>query len=102
MSNCIFYQVEELIQGDLGYLLQEFGSFPTQISRFFGLGEPYRQTVAATDQLGTWGLGHIKEHAKLYILSSGRFSLRGFGIVGAGVWEFSHTNFEIFWFGGTI
>jgi hypothetical protein len=82
--------------------VQGFGNSPTQISRFFGLGEPYRQTVAATDQLGTWGLGHIKEHAKLYILSSGRFSLRGFGIVGAGVWEFSHTNFEIFWFGGTI
>jgi hypothetical protein len=59
-------------------------------------------TDPGTDQIGTWGLGHIKEHVKLYILSGGRFFLRGFGIVGAGVWVFSHTNFEIFGFGGTI
>jgi|SRR3981189_252979 hypothetical protein len=102
MSNYIFYQVEESIQGDLGYLLQDFVNSPTQISKFLGLGEPYRQTVPGTDQLWTWGLGHIKEHVKPYVLLGGRFFLRGFGIVGAGVWEFSHTNFEIFWFGGTI
>jgi len=75
---------------------------PTQISRFLGLGEPYRQTVPGTDQIGTCSLVHLKEHAKLYILSGGRFFLRGFGIVGAGLCEFPHTNFEIFWFGGTI
>jgi hypothetical protein len=33
-------------------------------------------------------LGHIKGHVKLYILLGGRFFLRGFGIVGAGVWKF--------------
>src|SRR5256885_6738190 len=49
--------------------------------------------------IGPWGLVHIKEHAQLYIRLGGRFFLRGFGIVGAGVWEFSHTNFEIFGFG---
>jgi hypothetical protein len=101
-SNYIFYQVEELIQGDLGYFVQEFGSFPTQISRFFGLGEPYRQTVPGTDQLWLWGLVHIKGHVKLYILSGGRFFLRGSWPFGAGDWKFPHTNFEIFWFGGTI
>src|SRR3981189_895564 len=101
-SNCIFYQVEELIQGDLGYLLQEFGSFPTQISRFFGLGEPYRQTVPATDQLWPWGFLHIKEDVKLYILSGGEAFPWSSWLYGAGDWEFSHTNFEIFWFGGTI
>jgi hypothetical protein len=38
--------------------------------------------------MGTWELEHIKEHVKLYILLGGRFFLRGFGIVGAGVWKF--------------
>ena len=38
--------------------------------------------------MGTWELEHIKEHVKLYILSGGRFFLRGFGIVGAGVGSF--------------
>jgi len=65
-------------------------------------GELYAPTMAATDQLWTWGFLHIQEDVKLHILSGGRFFLRGFGIVGAGVWEFSHTNFEIFGFGGTI
>jgi hypothetical protein len=102
MSNYIFYQVEESIQGDLGYLLQDFGNSPTQISRFLGLGESYRQTVPATDQIGTCSLVHIKEHSKLHILSSGGVNPGGFGIVGAGVWEISHTNFEIFGFWGTI
>ena len=99
MSNCIFYQVEELIQGDLGYLLQEFGSFPTQISRFFGLGEPYRQTVPGTDQLSLWELVHITEHVQLYILSGSRFFLRGSWQFWGGDWKFPHTNFEIFGFG---
>jgi hypothetical protein len=58
--------------------------------------------VAPTDQLWIWGLAHIKEHVKLYIVLGGRFFLRGFGIVGAGVCDFSHTNFEIFGFGGTL
>jgi hypothetical protein len=58
--------------------------------------------MPATDQLWTWRLGHIKEHVKLYILLGGGVNPGGFGIVGAGVWEFSHTNFEIFGFGGTI
>jgi hypothetical protein len=83
-------------------MVQDFEKSPTQISRFLGFGELYALTMAATDQIGTWGLGHIKEHARLYILLGGRFFLRGFGIVGAGVWEFSHRNFEIFGFGGTI
>jgi hypothetical protein len=58
-SNYIFYQVEELIQGVLGYLVQGFGNSPTQISKFLGLGEPYGQTVPDTDQLCTRGLVHI-------------------------------------------
>ena len=58
-SNYIFYQVEELIQGVLGYLVHGFGNSPTQISKFFGLGEVYGQTVPDTDQLCTRGLVHI-------------------------------------------
>jgi hypothetical protein len=100
MSNYIFYQVEGSIQGDLGYLVQGFGSFPTQISKFLGFGEQDAPTVPGTDQLCTRGLRHIKGHSKLYILLGGRFFLRGFGIVGAGLWEFSHRNFEIFGSGG--
>jgi hypothetical protein len=75
---------------------------PIEISKFLGLGEPYRQTVPATDQLWTWGLEHIKEHVKLYIRPGGRRFLRGCWASGAGLWEFSHTNFEIFGFGGII
>jgi len=45
---------------------------------------------------------HIEEHVQLHILSGGRHFQRGFSIVGAGVCELSHTNFEIFVFGGTI
>jgi hypothetical protein len=87
-SNYIFYQVEELIQGDLGYFVQEFGSFPTQISRFFGLGEPYRQTVPATDSLWLWGFLHIEEDVKLHILSGGGINPGGSWVFGAGVWIF--------------
>jgi hypothetical protein len=101
-SNCVFHQVGALIQRVLGYLVQGFGSFPTQISKFLGFGELSGLTMPATDQLWTWGLRHIKGQVKLYILLGGRFLLRGFGIVGAGVCDFSHTNFEIFGFGGTI
>jgi hypothetical protein len=82
--------------------VQGFGSSPTGISRFLGFGDTYGHTVPATDQLCTWGLGHIKENVKLYIRPGRRFFLRGFGIVGAGVWWFPHTNFEIFGVGGHI
>jgi hypothetical protein len=75
---------------------------PTQISKFFGLGEPYGQTDPGTDQLCTRGLGHIKEHVKLHILSGGGINPGGSWPFGAGVWKFPHTNFEIFVFGGTI
>jgi hypothetical protein len=44
--------------------------------------------MPATDKVETWGLVHLKEDVKLYILLGGRLFLRGFGIVGAGVWEF--------------
>ena len=101
-SNYMFYQVVEHFHGHLGYMVQDFEKSPTQISKFLVLGEPYGQTVPATDQLWTWGLAHIKGHAKLYILSGGRLFLRGSWASGAGLWEFPHTNFEIFWFGGTI
>jgi hypothetical protein len=80
--------VEELIQGDLGYLLQGFGSFPTQISKFLGFGEPYGPTVPATDQLRTWGLLHIQEDVKLHILSGGGINPGGSWLLGAGVWKF--------------
>jgi hypothetical protein len=53
-------------------------------------------------ELWKWGLVHIKEHVKLYILSGGRSVLRGSWLFVAGVWEFPHRNFEIFGFGGTI
>jgi hypothetical protein len=59
-------------------------------------------TDPGTDQLWPQGLGHIKGHAKLYILSGGQRLLRGSWPFGAGVWEFPHTNFEIFVFGGYI
>jgi hypothetical protein len=101
-SNYIFYQVEELIQGDLGYLVQVFGRFPTQISKFFGLGELYAPTEPDTGQLWTWGSVHIKGHVQLHILSGGRRFLRGSWLLGAGVWWFPHTNFEIFGFLGTL
>ena len=59
-------------------------------------------TDPGTHQIGTWGLGHIKEHAKLYIRAGGRRFLRGSWLLGAGLCEFSHTNFEIFELGGSI
>ena len=49
----------------------------TGISRFLGLGELCAPTMPATDQIGIRGLVHLKEHVKLYILSGGRFFLRG-------------------------
>ena len=85
MSNYIFYQVEELIQRDLKYLVQRFGSFSTQISKFLGLGELYVPMDSATDQIRTWGLVHIKEHVQLHILLGGWIILCTIGIVGAGV-----------------
>jgi hypothetical protein len=71
-SNCIFYQVGELIQRDLGYLVQGFVNSPTGISRFLGLGELYGPTDPGTDQLWPWGFLHIQEDVKLHILSGGR------------------------------
>jgi len=76
-------------------LVQGFGSFPTQISRFLGLREVYGQTVPATDQLWPGGFLHIKEDVKLHILSSGWLFLMRSDQVGAGLCEFSHRNFEV-------
>ena len=94
--------MEDLIQGHLGYLVQGFGSFPTQFSKFLGLGESYAPTEPDTGQPWTWGSMHIKGHVQLHILSGGRRFLRGSWSFGTGVWEFPHTNFEIFGFEGSI
>ena len=94
--------MEELIQGDLGYLVQDFVNSPTQISKFLGLGEVYTPTVPATDQIGTWGFLQIKEDVKLHILSGRCHYWRSSWAFGAGVWVFSHTNFEIIALGGTL
>jgi hypothetical protein len=83
-------------------LLQGFGSFPTEISKFLGLGELYVPTVPATGQIGTWGFLHIKGYVQLHILSGGVINPGGSWLFVAGVWEFPHRNFEIFVFGGTI
>ena len=76
--------------------MQDFGSFPTQISRFFGLGEPYVPTDPGTDQIGTWGLGHIQEDIKLHIVLGGGVNPDSSWLLDVGVWDFPHTNFEIF------
>ena len=101
-SNSIFYQVEELIQGVLGYLVQGFGNSPTEISKFLYWGELCRGTDPAIAKLCTWGFLHIQEDVKLHILSGGGINPGGSWLLGAGVWEFSHTNFEIFGFWGTL
>ena len=44
----------------------------------------------------------MKERVKLYIIWGGGINPEGSGVFGAGVWEFPHTNFEIFGFGGSI
>ena len=88
--------------GFLVTLVQGKRCSQTGISRFLGFGELCGPTMPATDQIGTWGSGHIEEHAKLYILSGGHRLLRPSWPFGAGVWKFPHTNFEIFDFGGTI
>jgi hypothetical protein len=82
--------------------VQGFGSFPTQISKFWGLGEPYATMDPGTDQLCTRGLVHIKEDVKLNILLGGGLNPGGSWLLGAGVWKFPHTNFEIFGSGGSI
>jgi len=69
---------------------------PIEISKFLGLGEVYGPTDPGRDQLWTWGFLHIKEHVKLCILSGGCINPEGSWLFGAGVWEFPHTNFEIF------
>jgi len=51
------------------------------ISKFL---EVYAPTVAATDQLWTWGLEHIQVYVKLYILLGGWLFLRRSDRVGAG------------------
>ena len=84
------------------WLLRCRVKYPPGISKFWGFGELYGQTVPATAQIGTQGLMHIKGHIKLYILSRGQRLVRGSWLLGAGVWKFPHTNFEIFGFGGTI
>jgi hypothetical protein len=94
--------VGELIQRDLGYLVQGFVNSATGISRFWGLGELYRPTDPGTDQLWPWGLEHIKGYVQLHILSSGVINPGGPWLFVAGVWEFPQRNFEIFVFGGTI
>src|SRR6202030_1804319 len=72
------------------WLLRCRVKYPPGISKFLGFGELYAPTMAATDQLWTWGLEHIKEHAKLYILAGGRRFMRGSWQLGAGVWKFPH------------
>ena len=64
-------------KGFLGTLVQGERCSHTGISRFLGFGELCAPTMPATDQIGTRGLVHIKEHVKLYILSGGQFFLRG-------------------------
>jgi hypothetical protein len=58
--------------------------------------------MPATDQIGTQGLVHIKEHVKLCILLGGGINPGGSWLLVAGVWKFPHTNFEIFGFWGTL
>ena len=94
-SNYIFYPVAGSSWWDLTKLVQDFVNSPTQISRFLGLGEPYRQTVPATDQLWTWGFLHIQEDVKLHILSGGGINPGGSWLFDAGDWKFPYTNFEI-------
>jgi hypothetical protein len=72
MSNCIFYYGGGSFYEQLAQLVQVFVNSPTQISKFLVLGEPYGHTVPATDQIGTWGLGHIQEDVKLHILTQCR------------------------------
>jgi hypothetical protein len=64
-------------KGFLGTAVQGERCSQTGISRFLGFGELYALTMAATDQIDTQELVHIKEHVKLYILSGGWFFLRG-------------------------
>ena len=68
--------------------MQDFGSFPTGISKFLVLGDTYRHTVPGTDQVGTRGLGHIQEDVKLHILLGGGVNPGGSWPFGAGVWKF--------------
>jgi hypothetical protein len=68
--------------------VQGFGNSPTQISKFLGFGEVYGPTDPGRDQLGTWGLVHMKEYVQLHILLGGCIILCTIGIVGAGVWIF--------------
>jgi hypothetical protein len=66
------------------------------------LGEQYVPTDLSTGQIGTWAFVHIEGDVKLYIISGGRRFLMRSWVFGAGVCESTHTNFEIFVFGGTI
>jgi hypothetical protein len=45
---------------------------------------------------------HIKEDVELHILSGGGVNPGVSWLLGAGVWKFPHTNFEIFGFWGTL
>jgi hypothetical protein len=55
MSNYIFYQEVDVSEGDLGYLVQGFGSFPTEISKFLGGGHPQMHPQTSYGARG-WGI----------------------------------------------
>ena len=52
-SNYRFYQVEELIQRDLGYLVQDFVNSPTQISKFLAHNDPRIQAQTSYGYRGS-------------------------------------------------
>src|SRR6202035_694354 len=68
------------------WLLQCRVKYPPGISKFLSFGELYAPTMAATDQLWTWGLVHIQEDVKLHILSGGGTFPWSSGPFGAGGW----------------
>ena len=70
------------------YLVQDFGNFPTGISKFLGFGDTYGLTDTGTDQLCTRGLEHMQEDIKLHILLGGGVNPGGSWPFGAGVWKF--------------
>ena len=82
--------------------MQGFGSFPTEISRFLGLGELYGPTDLAIGQLCTRGFLYIKEHVKLHILLGGGTFPWSSWLVGAGVWEFPTGISKFLAVGGTL
>ena len=75
---------------------------PTRISRFLGFGELCGPTDPSTDQIGTQGLVHIKEHVNLHILLGGGTFPWSSWLVGAGVWEFPTGISKFLAVGGTL